>query len=172
MQLSGRSGPPRFRETTWSTTYPGHAPAELPVAGQECDFLNAVFAAGDREILAWASRLTPVRPSNRRARYLLESPHARHRHQTLQLLRDWHGHQHECSRSGWLPDAHYPECLRPAQTGWPNYSANAATITASTPLARRIEFLPIFVNEFNVTGKTAAPALYGLIRPAAYGLAA
>jgi hypothetical protein len=43
--LLGESAPPRFNATTWSITYPGQAPVDLPVAGQACTFLNESLAA-------------------------------------------------------------------------------------------------------------------------------
>lgn len=42
--FSGESAPPRLRGTTWSATYPGHAPVVFPVAGQ--GMLALEIAAG------------------------------------------------------------------------------------------------------------------------------
>ncbi len=46
--LDGESAPPHASAFTWSTTYPGQAPVDLPVAGHGCSRMNSRRAAAER----------------------------------------------------------------------------------------------------------------------------
>ena len=46
--FDGASAPPRFSGTTWSITYPGHAPERWPVDGHGWALLKESFAASLR----------------------------------------------------------------------------------------------------------------------------
>lgn len=46
--LLGASTPPHASGVTWSTTWPGHAPRTLPVAGQGFARLNSASALRER----------------------------------------------------------------------------------------------------------------------------
>lgn len=59
--LDGASGPPAQRGVMWSTTQPGHAPRDFPVAGQGCDRLNSSTAARER---CWSAALATLQKSS------------------------------------------------------------------------------------------------------------
>jgi hypothetical protein len=104
------SGPLRFRGITWSTTYPGHAPAVLPVDGHGFARRNARRCAGLRLIRPLASRVQVAHLAREEARAALyKSDLLARRALGVRLVVDRHTVMHgyvrriDCNR-GTIPD--------------------------------------------------------------------